>query len=448
MSCGVRFLLAFALVIALPACSTGNPTPPRDGSAGDATAPDTGPPPPWGARYHGVVYGPGGLFPVSGALVAAYVEPPPAIPSSTYCERCVELPSGIAHTTSAADGSFTIQIPVGANVHLVTQKGQFRQVWPMVAEATPGDYPVPGSVTTLPSRNGSGGTIPRIALVYGDSDAIQDVLAKAGIGETDGAYGHRWGSEVGVFDVFDNSGFAEPHGEPLASLIQDLDRMLQYHVIFFACSYNANFSFMQDATVQSNLREYVRRGGKLYVSDYAYAVVDMVWPEFVWFDDPLHGGCVENRFPDGCNHGPPFDAPSRTRDTRLAEWLLAVDPTSSAIAGGASFTTRENWNTIGGVFPGYIGDDPTTGARVMGEPRVWVEGTWNYEPDDAPASWDRATHHPFTVSWPFGCGRVLYTTYHTVGGTDRGRHPGFLTQELILWDLIMELQVCADIDLI
>jgi hypothetical protein len=48
------------------------------------------------------------------------------------------------------------------------------------------------------------------------------------------------------------------------------------------------------------------------------------------------------------------------------------------------------------------------------------------------------------VSWPYGCGRVLFTTYHTVGDTTGGKHPGFLTQELILWYLIMEIQVCQE----
>ena len=38
----------------------------------------------------------------------------------------------------------------------------------------------------------------------------------------------------------------------------------------------------------------------------------MTWPEFIWFADPLHGGCIENQFLYGCNHGPPFDAPSRS----------------------------------------------------------------------------------------------------------------------------------------
>lgn len=38
----------------------------------------------------------------------------------------------------------------------------------------------------------------------------------------------------------------------------------------------------------------------------------------------------------------------------------------------------------------------------------------------------------------------MTATYHTVGSTTGSRHPGFLTQELVLWHLIMELQVCQE----
>jgi hypothetical protein len=49
-----------------------------------------------------------------------------------------------------------------------------------------------------------------------------------------------------------------------------------------------------------------------------------------------------------------------------------------------------------------------------------------------------------TVSFQYGCGRVLFTTYHTVGTTGGGRHPGLYEQELTLFYLIMEIGVCQD----
>ncbi|MFH1130099.1 MAG: hypothetical protein V1754_02110, partial [Pseudomonadota bacterium] len=397
------------------------------------------------ARVTGTVWGPGKKFPVAGALVAAYKTRPENIPEETYCQRCVEIPLGTPYAETGPDGTFDLELAAKRKYFFVVQKGQFRRVTEFDAPPV-GEYAVPESYTTFPSmaNQSAGDMVPKIALVYGDYDSIQDVLAKAGMGKEDGDYGLLWGSENVSFDVYDNSGPGEEsHGQKLENLILDAARLNQYHLVFFACSYNANFSFMENPKAQENLREYVRKGGKLYVSDYAYAVAEMVWPEFIWFTDPLHGGCQEKKFPDGCNHGPPFDAPARSLDQDLSKWLLNVDPTvSSAPDGQATFETKENWDTIGSIAASYVGDDPETGDPINMEPKVWVEGTWNYEIEDVGQTWDWNTYHPMTVSWPFGCGRVLYTTYHTVG--NEGRHPGFLTQELILWHLIMELQACQE----
>ena len=49
--------------------------------------------------------------------------------------------------------------------------------------------------------------------------------------------------------------------------------------------------------------------------------------------------------------------------------------------------------------------------------------------------------YPMTLGFPYGCGRVLYTTYHTVGEMS-GPHAGLEVQERILVYLIMEIGVC------
>jgi len=412
--------------------------------------PDTEPLPPWGARLTGVVWGPNRLFPVSGALVAAYIDRPDDISEFRYCEPCIDLPAGVPNTTSNPDGTFTLEVEPGVTYWLTVQKGQFRRVREYTAPGEIGEYTVEENLTTLPNVKDQdiGDMIPNIALLYGDYDALEDVLGKGGIGAVNSSFSFEWGSEEGVFDVFDNSSdMVDPHGEPRNDLLLNPGRMAGYHVIFFPCSYNAIFEWMENETIQDNLRDYVRSGGKIYVSDYAYTVADIPWSDFLWFDDPLHGGCTENQFPDGCNHGPPFDAPSRSPDEDLSEWLLAVDEDSSTTDWMAEFETMENWDTIGGIFDGYMGDD-YEGFEIWDTPKVWVEGTWNYDAEDVDPDWDWDTYHPFTVSWQYGCGRVLYTTYHTVGTTDGGKHPGLYTQEKILWYLIMELQVCQEIELI
>ncbi|MFN0247598.1 MAG: hypothetical protein ACKV2T_11995 [Kofleriaceae bacterium] len=428
-------------VVAVAIASCGPPT--RDLDIDGDTPADAAPP--WGARLSGKVWGPGHVFPIAGALVAAYAEPPPAIPAGAYCARCVQAPGGESSAISAADGTFTLQLPVESTVYLVVQKGEFRRVTEYTAPPQIGDTTIDEALTTLPNRTNAaaGTTIPNIALVYGDYDGVQDILGKVGIGAVDSGYGFAWGSETGIFDVYDNHGDSSTpaRGAALDSLLLDPARMSRYHMIAFACSNNSRFGFMTNPTIQSNLRAYVRGGGKLYISDYAFPVLERVWPEFVWFTDPLHGGCNETMSPPNCNHGPPFDSPSRSLDSDTSAWLLAVDPTVTGTTSQAELTTYENWNTIGQVAPGYVGDDQN-GAPITMPPKVWVEGGWNYAPDEAPPTFDRTTPHPLTVSFPFGCGRVMYTTYHTVGSTTN-KHPGLLTQELLLFQLVLELSRCS-----
>jgi len=456
------------MVVFAWACGSGDPEISEDGVTDEVTDPaeeldavegeditaDDGEadvPLPPGARLHGVVWGPhpdgtDPMFPVSGALVAALQAPPGPIPDHVYCETCVELDPGIPNTLSNPDGTFMMAVPPGGHYTILVQKGQFRRVREYDAPSEEGDYDMLPEMTTLPSRSDpvAGDTIPRMAVVYGDYDHIEDVLAKVGIGDDDDHYGYDYDQLDPAFDMYDN-GNEDHHGFDKNNLLNDLERMRRYHIIFFNCSYNANFSFMGDETLQERLRTYVSEGGKLYVSDYAMPVVEQTWPEFMWFNNPISGGCSEADVdPPTCNHGPPFDAPSNASDEELNDWLDAQGLLDDG------FMTLENWDTIGDIFEGDMGRDPDTGEIVRDFPHVWVEGPWHYDAETLrdfshdPDEWDYDTMHPFTLSFQYGCGRVLFTTYHTVGTTRGGKHPGLYEQELTLFYLIMEIGVCQD----
>jgi hypothetical protein len=448
-------------------CGTGHSTVPDDGGPVDGIdgidgegAPDADVgedaqeeelPPPTGARLHGIVWGPhpdgtDPIFPVSGALVAAFSAAPDPVPDTVYCEECIEIETSIPNTLSNPDGTFTLTVRPGAHYFMTVQKGQFRRVREYDAPPEAGDYDLLADMTTLPHGTDllAGDTIPKIALLYGDYDHIEDVLAKVGIGQDDDAYGYDYDQPSPPFDMYDNGDQAH-HGIDKMTLLGNLDWMRRYHIIFFNCSYNAIFSFMGDEALQERLRTYVSEGGKLYVSDYAMPVVEKPWPEFAWFTNPLTDGCNEaDTDPPTCNHGPPFDAPSAAPDTSLNGWLDAQGLLDDG------FLTRENWDTIGELFEGDMGTDPDTGELVRDLPHVWVEGTWNYDAETLtgfghdPDTWDYETNHPMTISWQYGCGRVLFTTYHTVGTTTGGRHPGLYEQELSLFYLIMEIGVCQE----
>ena len=45
-----------------------------------------------------------------------------------------------------------------------------------------------------------------------------------------------------------------------------------------------------------------------------------------------------------------------------------------------------------------------------------------------------------TVTAQYGCGKMMFSTYHTA----EGNHPGLMAQELILFYLILEIGVCQE----
>ncbi len=43
---------------------------------------------------------------------------------------------------------------------------------------------------------------------------------------------------------------------------------------------------------------------------------------------------------------------------------------------------------------------------------------------------------------------ALYSTYHTVGGTNGGRHAGLIGQELMIFYMLMEMTTCPEIPIV
>jgi hypothetical protein len=90
----------------------------------------------------------------------------------------------------------------------------------------------------------------------------------------------------------------------------------------------------------------------------------------------------------------------------------------------------DNWNTIEAVTPVQVGTDDE-GLPLMDSPRAYVIGGHGTS----------TPKKPLTVTYePAGCGRVLYSTYHT---TDSA-HSGLVPQERVLLYLVMEIGVCKE----
>ena len=386
---------------------------------------------------------PGQEIPIAGALVYVSDVQPTPIPDRVYCEACVATPNG--GTLTNADGSFTLTISPG-QYWLVIQKGQFRIEQQMTFGE--GTTALPPTMTTLPSQwnPAMGLYMPKVAMAQGTNDDIEDILAKLGFGTLSGNSFSSALGEGGVpeMDIYQYSGTG---AGTVTFLLQNMDEMRKYHIIFFPCSVSMSGidTLLNDQTVLGNIRRYVNEGGKLYVTDWSGELADRAFPQQIQLGDSgadsdgtydpaaLTGTLTTIGDADGGLYNL---TDGKAVDQGLHDWLaLQTGPTENGTVGmynADSFEVTDLWNWIRKLNSVQIGVDEND-LPVYDTPKAWVTGTKPGEPG--------ATSKPIAVTYePTGCGKVLYTAFQTAVGAHQGLYP----QERVLLYLIMEIQTCSD----
>jgi hypothetical protein len=386
-------------------------------------------------------------IPVFGAVVYLSLQRPAGIPQETYCERCIDPPGG--HTLTDHKGSFTLGNIQPNTYWLVIQKGQFRLEQQVVVTPS-GQLDLPAEATTLPSVNDptNGKWIPKIAMAIGNFDDLEDILGKMGLGQVDSTGRYVDTSSVGVLDIYDNGGSDFDNittSGTLEYLVSDLNRLLQYHIIFIPCAGSSYTSALDNQQNLKNIRDFVAAGGKLYVTDWSGEWHDNVFPEQVELggasnDTPASAYDAStdtwNTAQFGSANGSSYDSDNAEAvDTDLHTWLNGqVGPTADNLSATSTYNANsmhfeDNWNTIESLNAVQVGTDDE-GLPVYDTPKAWVIGGSTSSP---------TPKKPLTVTYePTGCGRVLFSTYHTTGST----HVGLVPQERVLLYLIMEIGVC------
>ncbi len=423
------FTLTLPLGLALPACVApdrgddgndpdgGQTAPPGKGSDGGGITYD--------ARLTGKVVAPEGTIPIAGALVYVALSPPEPIPDGVYCDKCVHLPDGTPFTTTNADGTFELGAGSG-DVYLVVQKGAFRRVRKLTIQS--GTQAVPLALTTMPSitDKANGDDIPKIAVMLGAWDPIELVLARMGLSATitKNLLGQAQvlGKDAPAFAIYGVHSLGEmsPYPSPV-TLITEPSEINKYHIVFIPCSGSSNFDgsdpnapmcdgvFDTSPQVRTTLAGFVKQGGRLYVSDWSYEYVRQVFSGFIsWQGETstIGSACM-----DGGG-----DQSVSGQDSGLSAWLSAQGQSLS--------TVKDAWTDLTGVHP--VMDIDADGNPTTVTPKVWVQ----------------AESEPVTASFQHGCGRVLYSTYHTqpTSETNAPLEP----QALALLYLILEVAVCID----
>jgi hypothetical protein len=377
---------------------------------------------------------PGEEIPVFGAMVYLSNTQPAPIPQQVYCEPCVDAPANAKF--SSHDGSFEINA-VRGDYWLVIQKGQ----WRLEQQISIGDTPIdlPATMTMLPAAHdpNAGAWMPKMAIVLGTNDNIEDVLGKIGVGNYNAS---TWdfldgGTEITVFNTSQSATYFS------------LDEMRKYHIMFFPCNTGmSSVAELNNETYRKNIRTYVNEGGKIYVTDWSGEVMDRPFPPQIQLGDSgtdstgtydpatLDGTVTVAGDSDGSSY---TSDDAEAVDDDLNMWLgLQTGPTPSnptpSLFTPDNFQVVGNWNWIASLNMVQTGEDEE-GLPLYDNPKTYLIGSGSFS---APPG-----KLPLSVTFePTGCGRVLFSTYQTANG----QHAGIYPQERVLMYLIGEIGVCSD----
>jgi hypothetical protein len=429
--------------------SAGSP-PPTDAAAAGAPGitplPDSGtaPPPPGGACVNlctkQMKCPNGGDTTISGTVFAptppAFGNPDPIYNATVYvpnaqvqpfapgvaCDMCAAPASGspLVIASSGPDGKFVLKnAPVGANIPLVIQVGRWRRQVIIPAVAPCADNAQPAELTRLPRRK-SEGDIPLMAISTGRVDALECLLRKVGVDDSE----FTLPSGDGRVHFFQANGATLGPATPAAQQLSgNLVTLKGYDMAIFECEGSPILKAIPD---KQNIIDYANAGGRLFLTHYSYTwLFDM--PPFqgtaTWAPDSAHPtnndaaltATIDQSFPKGM---------------AFAQWLELVGATS-----------------------------PMPGQIQINVPRHDLDATippaqrWIYTP--AP---NTVQHYTFNA--PVGapddqqCGRVLFSDFH-VSGIQNGNQAVFpaectnqpLTpQEKVLEFMLFDLSSCVQPD--
>lgn len=400
------------LVVVLAACASaerssfGEATDPGAGGSSSGAGPADpglgpggggGPAAPVGTLT-GTVKAPNGSMPIAGALVYLTHDRPAPNPGKVYCDGCVHLAAGTPYVVADASGRFELApTELGAQL-LVVQKGGFRRVREIYVSK--GKATLPETLTTLPPKTdlAQGDEVPKMAVVHGAYDDIEASLQKLGI-------------DPSAIDLVQSALVGKAAGE----FLRDASRVMSQHVVFLPCGDFTqpapNTDLSSDPVIQKNLQDFVRAGGRLYATDWHYDFVSRAFPGYVSWVGGSAAAC------SGCDRIA-YDAAATVKDSGLSAWLTAQSL--------GSFTLQRNYTTVASVSP--VATTDADGNPITVTPKVWVEG-----------SKGGGAAKPATVTFENGCGRVLFSTYHTEPST-----LALTPQERTLLGVLLETTVCNE----
>jgi len=335
----------------------------------------------------GVVYAPNGTDPLPNVQVYIPTTAVAPFTPGVSCPVVGQPPSGtpLVGTLTGVDGSFTLTgVPVGTNIPLVIVSGRWRRQLVIPSTTACENTVVTGA--SMPA-NQSQGDIPKIAIASGSVDAVECVLRKVGI--QDSEFTDQGGTgRINIFAGTNSPGAVVDLGATSETVLMGDQNVLDsYDMLMLPCQGGA---YIQSGTDLANLISYANAGGRVYASHYSY----------VWMYDNPPFDQVANWAPD------PFDLFSQNTGTAtvdqsfsggqtLAQWLQQPAIAASTTLGQIGVSTiRHDLNEVISPTQSWL----TLNGTLGGETNPVLQFVFD-TPIGPPATTNQ-------------CGRVLFNEYH------------------------------------
>ena len=369
----------------------------------------------------GTVYDPAGRTPLYNVFVYIPKAPVGSIATGTTCITCAAVASGspLASAQTDAKGHFQlVDVPVGTGIPLVMQLGKWRRTVTISVVSECSDNPVGQktgagieTLTRLPKKQseGPGDNIPSIAIATGGCDALECLVRKIGVDDSEFGPGGR-------IQIYQGAGGASTAtSTDAATTLWPSVSVLSGHDAVLASS---ECSSVDRQGAYAAVKSYVDAGGRFLATGLHYDWFTSQFASTAQWKQPVSSTSppflVDTTFPKG---------------KALSDWIQSVFTTSPPPAGQVSVT--ETAHDVAGVTA------PTTRWIYYGDPSTY--GT-TYLSFNAPVGLKPSAQ----------CGRAAYSdaTVGTGGGifpTECGNPTDPLTQgeaaaEFLFFDLFSCIQ--------